>query len=120
MGRCAYCGAHITSGATLDHIIPKSIFDDVVFYKIGVPDFLKHLDVGQAEHEDNLFAACKSCNEYKSDLTIEAFRRAIMRLTQRLHKTSLSYRTAKQFGLLVEQPKTKIEFFFEICQNSSV
>jgi len=112
-GRCAYCGVYIIGDSTIDHIIPKSIFDYRVFYKVGVPDFLIHLDIGQSEHWDNLFAACKTCNEYKSDLDIETFRKSIARSVIRLIKKSAEYRIAKRFGLVEDKPKIKIEFYFE-------
>jgi len=113
MGKCAYCGECIKGSATVDHIIPKSIFDHTVFYKVGIPYFLTHLVVGQAENEDNLFAACKTCNEYKSDFSIEVFRGLISKSLHRLQSKSIEYRVAKRFGLLQEKQAVKIEFFFE-------
>jgi len=117
MSRCAYCGVYVNGNGTIDHIIPKSIFDHMVFYKIGVPDFLSHLTVGQSDHEDNLFPSCKSCNEYKGDLDIETFRKKVAQSVNRLYKKSIEYRVSKRFGLLVEHPKIKIEFYFETISD---
>lgn len=118
-GRCAYCGVSIVGTSTIDHIIPKSIFDYRVFYKIGVPLFLSHLDIGQSEHEDNLFAACKFCNEHKGDLDIESFRRSIAASVKRLCKKNREYMIAKKFGLVKELSIPNIEFYFETISKFS-
>ena len=119
-GKCAYCGVCVIGNSTIDHIIPKSIFDYRVFYKIGVPDFLTHLVMGQSEHEDNLFAACKFCNEYKSDLDIESFRRSVAASVRRLAKKSTEYKVAKRFGLVQEVVPQKIHFYFESIDQFNI
>lgn len=119
-GKCAYCGIFIIGNSTIDHIIPKSIFDFRVFSKIGVPSFLSHLVMGQSEHEDNLFAACRCCNEYKSDLDIESFRRSITAAVRRLTKKSPEYKVAKRFGLVQELTMPKIHFYFESLDRFNI
>lgn len=57
-GKCAYCGKDLSEkGCTLDHIIPKSR--------------------GGYKTEDNLYPACRKCNERKADLSMEDFRKAM-------------------------------------------
>lgn len=53
-GRCAYCGEPIAFGAMqVDHVVP--------------------LRKGGADTLDNMLPACRSCNHYKSTLTVEQF-----------------------------------------------
>lgn len=86
----------------LEHIIPKSRFNS-----------LNKNPLLTVNSIDNLFAACKSCNNYKHNLTIEEFRKELLQLQERLNKRTTIYRIAKRFNLITEK-ENKIIFYFEM------
>lgn len=94
-GYCAYCGCSITlSEMQADHIVP--------------------LHKGGADEVDNMLPACRSCNHYKSTLTMEQFRECVERWPEVLARDSVTYRNAVRFGLVSPTPH-KVVFYFE-CQ----
>jgi len=124
---CAYCGEKITyEEMQVDHVIPKRNFvhsirndkngQEAKFIK--VPTFLKHLNEDDVNHNDNLFPACRSCNNRKSTLSLESFRSEIAKQIDRLNKYSTAYRLAKRYNLLKEQIKPII-FYFETLTPTS-
>lgn len=109
--RCAYCGEKLGEGWNVDHVIPKSNFADTI-RENAQPEFLKHLKIGDVNHEDNLFPSCSSCNRYKDSYSIRKFRNELSKLVGRLNDRVTIYRIAKRFGLIKERD-IKIVFFFE-------
>lgn len=119
-GKCAYCGRNIHNNNTnifkeisimeIDHIIPKSRFEEIFKEKKNIPNFLKHID--NVEHIDNKFPSCASCNRHKSDFTLETFRDELSKQLTRAKKKSFNYRMALKYGQVKETP-TKIIFYFE-------
>lgn len=60
----------------------------------------------------NYLPACRSCNHYKSTLSVEGFRRMVERMPEVLARDSVTYKNAVRFGLVEPKPH-KIEFYFE-------
>ena len=91
--RCAYCGAKITCREMqIDHVVP--------LYNGGADDI------------DNMLPACRSCNKYKSTMTLEKFRAAVERMPEVLNRDNATFRIAMRFGVI--QPGTqKVKFYFE-------
>ena len=58
-GRCAYCNVLLNrrTGKTLDHVIP--------------------LSAGGSNSLKNLVPACRRCNEWKSDMTLDEFKQSL-------------------------------------------
>ena len=92
-GRCAYCGEPIAFGAMqVDHVVP--------------------LRKGGEDTLENMLPACRSCNHYKSTLTVEQFRAAVARMPEVLARDSVTYKTAVRFGVVWPLPKP-VTFYFE-------
>lgn len=74
-GRCAYCGEEITvKQMHVDHIDPM---------QRGNPGDKSHLDVFE-----NKNPSCRSCNYYKSTLSLEQFRERMDLMIQNLLRQS--------------------------------
>lgn len=92
-GRCAYCGTRIAfDDMQVDHVVP--------------------LRKGGADTIDNMLPACRSCNHYKSTLTVEQLRKAIERMPEVLMRDSVTYKIAVRFGLVRPIPHP-VTFYFE-------
>lgn len=92
-GRCAYCGCEITTGAfQVDHLLSKR--------SGGTNDF------------ENLMPSCRSCNNWKTSMSIEQFRLEMERQVDRLRKYNPNFRIAERFGM-VGKLKEKVTFHFE-------
>lgn len=100
-GRCAYCGTKIElKNMQVDHVIPMEFYD---LYQV------KGFDL---DTMGNYLPACRSCNHYKSTMTLEKFRKAIERYPIVLERDSVTYRNAVRFGMVQPTPK-KVQFYFE-------
>lgn len=95
-GRCAYCGCELPlKDMQVDHIIPLALIND-----------------DKSETFLNYLPACRSCNYYKSAMSLETFRRMVERMPDVLVRDSVTYRNAVRFGLVTPTPH-KVEFYFE-------
>ncbi len=56
--------------------------------------------------------ACPSCNNYKTVLDLEEFRRGLERQVEQARKHSVNFRLAERFGLITAY-ETSIVFHFE-------
>lgn len=93
-GHCAYCGKAIKyKDMQIDHI--NSVYPN-----------------GENNDISNLMPACRSCNFYKSTMTIQDFRRQLGLIAGRLEKVFI-YRLACDYGLILENEKD-IKFYFEV------
>lgn len=92
-GRCAYCGNPIE-------------------YKEMQIDHMEPLAKGGADSEENYMPACRTCNHYKSTLTVEQFREQIGLLTKRLVDRVYIYKLAQRHGRIAEI-NSPITFYFE-------
>lgn len=96
-GHCAYCGELMDfKDMQVDHVIP--------------------LRKGGEDKPENMVPACRSCNHYKSTLTVEQFRKAIERMPEVLMRDSVTYKNAVRFGLVKPMQHQAI-FYFERCEN---
>lgn len=92
-GRCAYCGKRITlKDMQIDHI--NSVYNH-----------------GENAAIENLMPSCRSCNFYKSTMSIEKFREQIGKVKSRLEKVFI-YRLARDYRLIYEN-NIKVTFYFE-------
>lgn len=92
-GRCAYCGKQIAlKDMQIDHI--ESVYNH-----------------GENTDIENLMPSCRSCNFYKSTMSIEKFREQLYKIKSRLEKIFI-YRLAREYGLVYENDK-EIIFYFE-------
>lgn len=92
-GHCGYCGCELEyKNMQVDHMHPLR--------RGGTDDF------------ENLLPSCKSCNHYKSTLTVEEFRGYLGRILNRLKRDSVAYNVALRFGLIEIKNKV-ITFYFE-------
>lgn len=100
-GHCAYCGEKIMQAQMqVDHLIPMELYE-------------AYAAVGQdLDTMDNYMPACRSCNHYKSSLTLEKFRSAIERWPEVLSRDNVTYRNAVRFGQVTPTPKP-VRFYFE-------
>lgn len=92
-GHCAYCGCPLEhEHMQVDHVIP--------------------LRKGGADELENMLPACKSCNWYKSTMTVDQFRAYLEQIPARLMRDSIPYQVGMRFGL-IKRGEARIEFYFE-------
>lgn len=92
-GRCAYCGCNLEyKGMQVDHV--------------------ESLRNGGADELENMFPACKSCNWYKSTMTVDQFRTYLEQIPARLMRDSIPYQVGMRFGI-IKQGEPRIKFYFE-------
>ena len=112
-GKCAYCGCEIQlKDMQVDHIIPQTQFIADIKNKFQIPEFLEHLKPTDCNHIDNLFPACRVCNNWKSAHSLKRFRSELSEQVKRLNSYSSNYRIAKKYGQISEIV-SPIRFFFE-------
>lgn len=100
-GTCAYCGQKLTLSATqIDHVVPFEFAE--LLQKMGI-------DVNS---DENLFPACRSCNNYKHSMTLEKMRNAVEAWPAVLNRDSTTYRNAVRFEMVIPAPH-KVRFHFE-------
>lgn len=100
-GHCAYCGREIfPREMQVDHVIPMELYEAYAANGIDLDSI------------NNMLPACRSCNNYKSSLTLEKFRAAIEKWTAVLERDSVTYRNAVRFRMVEPNPH-KVIFYFE-------
>lgn len=92
-GHCAYCGCELE-------------------YKDMQVDHIEAFIHGGADTLDNMLPSCRSCNHYKSSMTLEMFRQNLERMPTVLERDCVTYKIAKRFGIVREGRKT-VKFYFE-------
>lgn len=98
-GHCAYCGtALLYAEMQVDHV--RSLYGE-----------------NGADEMGNLLPACRSCNHYKSTMTLEKFREQLERMPAVLRRDSVTYRIAERYGLLGPQ-KQRVAFYFEQMEEA--
>ena len=92
-GHCAYCGSPIEiKGMQVDHI--------------------KAFECGGEDVMENFLPACRSCNHYKHTLGLEAFRRYLEKIPDKLTRDNVAYKNGVRYGLVLPNPKP-VKFYFE-------
>lgn len=105
-GHCAYCGCEIAmKQMQADHVIPMELYDAYKTQGIDIDDI------------ENMLPACRSCNNYKSTLTLDKFRAAIERWPTVLERDSVTYRNAVRFEMIKPDPHPVV-FYFERMENN--
>lgn len=92
-GHCAYCGQEIClEDMQVDHIVS--------------------LRKGGADAIENMFPACRSCNHYKSTLSVEQFRELVQRIPDTLTRDCVTFKNGVRFGVvrIVREP---VVFYYE-------
>lgn len=99
-GHCGYCGRVIEITAMqVDHMLPLR--------RIVSPELAEWV-----KSTDNLMPACRSCNHYKRNSTVEEFRASMITLHERIHETYI-VKVAKTFGMFDEVRPFGGLFYFE-------
>ncbi|MEG0780029.1 MAG: HNH endonuclease signature motif containing protein, partial [Oscillospiraceae bacterium] len=75
-------------------------------------DHVVPLKRGGVDEFENMLPACRSCNHYKSSMTLDGFRAALERMPGVLMRDSVTYKNAVRFGLVAPSPH-KVRFYFE-------
>jgi len=109
----AYCGEEITLKAMqVDHIKPKRNFPryDGGYYHCPL------LGGTQVTHDvdamENLNPSCRKCNNFKTAMSLEEFRRELEAQVVRARRYSVNFRMAEKFGL-IQAEERPIVFYFE-------
>lgn len=99
---CAYCGIEISfSEMQIDHAYPLNPQSPA---GITDPEKLNHIS--------NLLPACRDCNRFKSNRSVEEFREYVAALQNQLFRNSSQARFLLRMGMLSIQPR-EIQFAFE-------
>ena len=99
-GHCAYCGKALKyKDMQVDHLIP--------------------LRSGGADDVKNYMPACRSCNHYKRGNSLEAFRKMIEKIPQKLQRDSYIFRVGVDYGFF-EVWDRNIAFYFEYCELQNI
>ena len=107
-GHCAYCGEKIEyDEMKVDHIRPKSLF------YIGSIHRIPKYDVDDIQ---NLNPACRICNYWKHNFTVEQFRHEISQQVERLTRDSGKFRFALKYKV-IEVTNSPVVFYFERTKN---
>lgn len=105
-GHCGYCGTPIKyQDMQVDHIFPKS----------GMTQNRKNKPAN-IDDISNLMPTCRSCNIFKSNSSLENFRKHLESQIHILRRDRPSFRLAERYGLIECKPK-KIVFYFENKDN---
>jgi hypothetical protein len=113
-GKCAYCGEPLGDRWHADHKEPVERKLAHVRGKGFVPT--GELWRPENDHIDNMMPACAPCNIDKHAMSLESWRVKLSRSLDVLARNQPTYRHARRFGLLAEQPKA-IVFYFERAQG---
>ena len=113
-GCCAYCGCQLEKGWHCDHVEPcrRMYHDEQVEGEYRWIRKLVGFSNPDANHIDNLFPSCPSCNINKHGDTIDGFRNSIETYLRSLNKRNVQYKMSKKYGLVIETAKPVI-FYFE-------
>lgn len=106
-GRCAYCGTELTMETMqVDHIVSRLFYD---------------LDTNESKrdysHIDNLNPSCKACNYYKSDGSLEMFKKRLSALHKRVTRFTL-VPLAEKHGIVEIKPFDGLLYFERLKEKN--
>ncbi len=108
-GSCWYCGCTLPEkGWHADHVKPLCRSGYYSFRK----DKLVTTRIVERDTIDNIVPACRACNLFKRDFTLEQFRHEVSKQVERAREKSVNFRTAERFGQIVVK-ESPIVFWFE-------
>lgn len=94
-GHCAYCGCDLEyKNMQVDHVVA--------------------INRGGADILNNMLPACRSCNHYKSTLTVNSFRKTIEKMPDTLMRDNVTYKNAVRYGLVIQNSKPVVFYFEEV------
>lgn len=94
IGHCAYCGIALKiENMQVDHV--ASLYGEK-----------------GSDTLENMLPACRSCNHYKSSMTLDRFRRMLETMPDTLMRDSVTYKNAVRYGLVNPNPHPVV-FYFE-------
>ena len=110
-GHCAYCGDTITlKTMQVDHIRSKRNFS------FGLRSEIPSYDVDDIR---NLNPSCRPCNNFKTAMSLEEFRRELESQVARAIRYSVNFRMAEKFGL-IQVEERPIVFYFEKVEETKI
>lgn len=118
-GKCAYCGCELQKGWHVDHVEPCRRLTEYVKKPdewMWVPKVVGYSNP-EANHPDNYYPSCPSCNINKHSDTIEGFRQSITGYLRSLNLRNVQYKMAKKYSLVEETDKPVIFYFETIKQH---
>ena len=96
-GHCAYCGKIITiKEMQVDHIVPKA----------------RGWKVADVNDYSNLMPSCSSCNRYKSNHSLEGFRKKYLGMLHARLAKQFTVKIAMDYGIVKLQKWDRV-FYFE-------
>ena len=102
-GHCAYCGKLIEfKDMQVDHIMPQHMCIGIHIYKLT--------DV------NNLNPSCRRCNHYKRGDSLDAFRRLIKTLHERIRKDYIC-KVAEDYGIITVKEWDGKFHFERVCEK---
>lgn len=105
-GHCAYCGKKLDyKDFQLDHLIPRQ------------RERYKKYTEEEIECFKNYMPACRRCNHYKRDHSLEMFRQMIEEIPKKLFRDNYIYKVGLDYGLLTVQEHS-IKFYFEELEEA--
>jgi len=95
---CAYCGKKLAyKDLQVDHIIPQS-------------------DIESSDSIENLNPSCRRCNLYKSNRSLEEFRKLLTTLHKRIYRIFI-LKVAIDFHIISAPQQWDSLFYFEVIKN---
>lgn len=83
-------------------------------------DHVIPLELMGKDEASNYLPACRSCNNYKSSLSLEHFRKCIMKWHDVLTRDSVTYKNAVRFKLVKPNPHYIVFYFEKIGASAPV
>ena len=115
--RCAYCGVELEyKNMQVDHLIPQNSYKKSEWIN-GVLEKWEDLVIkNNVLAPENLMPSCRSCNYYKSSMSLDKFREELGKVVNRLRRDISNFRLAIKYKM-IEIKKWDMVFYFERVKN---
>ena len=101
-GHCAYCGKPIIlKSMQVDHIIPKA----------------RKWKVADVDDYSNTVPSCASCNRYKSNHSLEGFRRKFLGMLHKRLAKEFMVKIAIDYGIVKLEKWDRVFYFEKVGKN---